>query len=640
MKTFADKRRIGLSVAHNPAASCSPACVEHGAAVRHILRGSLVQPKLTVGVPDDVYEQEADRVADEVMRISPSNDSTFAQIDPPHNEPSIQRQDREDDEELVQTKLTEGTLQLKADTNATPDIEPGIEARIHALQGGGVPLSPAERAFFEPRFGHDFSQVRIHASPEAAESARAVNAQAFTVGRDVVFGAGAYAPESGSGRRLIAHELTHVIQQGLGEYRSFPPFHHPDHGVVPGASQLEPDASVPGLQRSSGGGGGTQAAVPAQAVVLSVSAVEYAKSGSGANATSKQITADEKKILDDLITKLQNQDPALYQFFKGWNIVVAKASLSGSEFGEAVMTKESEDRGSIGWQAYDLAGGNYPQGIEPSDAAKIKAHEQLMQQTPQAVSTQENRYRFNPSVPFVVLIDLDRIFQANTATNKPTSGAMNASTMGQGDSGYYATVDYYEIFKHELGHLLFGFSTMFDVKGSLSPLMGKALDPALAAQLASGGEGNITDEYGLLSEIAAHAMEETAMGTALMSPKQFLEEFDPKFGTSGYHDVTGNGVSPVDFGLKVVPGGIGKGEYSLIEAKSLATVLEGATGGAYPIYLKTIAKVEGPTEEKRVFNVFIGQMAEADTKAAAEAIKQTLKNDQVLKKYKVVAEHY
>ncbi|MCX9079358.1 MAG: DUF4157 domain-containing protein, partial [Candidatus Methanoperedens sp.] len=548
---------------------------------------------------------------------------------PPNRETPIQRQDREDEEEIAQPK---------PEASTTTNVGPGIESRIHALQGGGEPLPPAERAFFEPRFGYDFSQVRIHAGPEAAQSARALNAHAYTVGRDVVFAAGEYAPGSDPGRRLIAHELTHVVQQGMGEYMSFAPFDHSDAGAGPVAGKLESDATVPSLQRSSGGG--AQATVPAQAVGVSVSAVEYAKAGSGANATSKQITADEKKILDDLITKLQTQDPALYQSLKGWNIVVAKASLSGSEFGEAVMTKESEDRGSIGWQSYDLAGGNYPQGIEPSDAAKIKAYEQLMQQTPQAVSTQENRYRFNPSVPFVVLIDLDRIYQANTATNKPTSGAMNASTMGQGDSGYYATVDYYEIFKHELGHLLFGFSTMFDVKGILSPLMGKALDPALAAQLASGGEGNITDEYGLLSEIAAHAMEETAMGTALMPPKQFLEEFDPKFGTSGYHDVTGNGVSPVDFGLKVVPGGIGKGEYSLIEAKSLATALEGATGGAYPIYLKAIAKVEGPTEEERVFSVFIGQMTEADTKASAEVIKQSLKNDQVLKKFRVVPEHY
>ncbi len=79
--------------------------------------------------------------------------------------------------------------------------------------GPGQPLNPAIRAFFEPRFGHDFSKVRIHADAQASESARAVNARAFTAGRDVVFGKGEYAPGTGEGRRLLAHELTHVVQQ-------------------------------------------------------------------------------------------------------------------------------------------------------------------------------------------------------------------------------------------------------------------------------------------------------------------------------------------------------------------------------------------------------------------------------------------
>ncbi|CAG0995837.1 hypothetical protein GEOBC_02640 [Geobacteraceae bacterium] len=174
------------------------------AEVRQILRGPPLQAKLTVGAPDDVHEQEADRVADEVMRIPPLNDSTPARVDPPNRETPIQRQDREDEEEIAQTK---------PEASTTTDVGPGIDSRIHALQGGGEPLPPAERAFFEPRFGYDFSQVRIHAGPEAAESARALNAHAYTVGRDVVFGAGEYAPGSDSGRRLIAHELTHVVQQ-------------------------------------------------------------------------------------------------------------------------------------------------------------------------------------------------------------------------------------------------------------------------------------------------------------------------------------------------------------------------------------------------------------------------------------------
>jgi hypothetical protein len=82
------------------------------------------------------------------------------------------------------------------------------------LRSPGQPLNPATRAYFESRFGQDFSQVRIHTDATAAESAWAVNALAYTVGRDVVFGSGQYVPATNDGRRLLAHELTHVVQQG------------------------------------------------------------------------------------------------------------------------------------------------------------------------------------------------------------------------------------------------------------------------------------------------------------------------------------------------------------------------------------------------------------------------------------------
>ena len=73
------------------------------------------------------------------------------------------------------------------------------------------------RTFFEPRFERDFSQVRVHADAHAAESAQAVQALAYTVGSDIVFGAGQYAPATTAGQRLLAHELTHVVQQGASQ---------------------------------------------------------------------------------------------------------------------------------------------------------------------------------------------------------------------------------------------------------------------------------------------------------------------------------------------------------------------------------------------------------------------------------------
>lgn len=105
----------------------------------------------------------------------------------------------------------EGTLQ-RAAVNAAPVN--GIPPIVHdVLSSAGQPLDAGARAFMEPRFGFDFSGVRVHTDARAAESAQSVNALAYTVGRNVVFGAGQYAPATSEGKRLVAHELTHVVQQ-------------------------------------------------------------------------------------------------------------------------------------------------------------------------------------------------------------------------------------------------------------------------------------------------------------------------------------------------------------------------------------------------------------------------------------------
>lgn len=104
-------------------------------------------------------------------------------------------------------------LQTKRPSNSTSGVTPDIETNLNALRGSGQPLPESVRAFFEPRFGYDFSQVMLHTGARAASVAQAVNARAFTVGNSVVFGAGQYAPGPSVGQRLLAHELTHVIQQ-------------------------------------------------------------------------------------------------------------------------------------------------------------------------------------------------------------------------------------------------------------------------------------------------------------------------------------------------------------------------------------------------------------------------------------------
>jgi hypothetical protein len=112
--------------------------------------------------------------------------------------------------------VASGLLQRKTRMSEHGGRNDSVPLIVHeVLRSPGQPLDPTIRAFMEPRFGHDFSQVRVHADAMAAESAQAVNALAYTVGRDVVFGTGQFAPNTGAGKKLLAHELAHTVQQGL-----------------------------------------------------------------------------------------------------------------------------------------------------------------------------------------------------------------------------------------------------------------------------------------------------------------------------------------------------------------------------------------------------------------------------------------
>ncbi len=161
----------------------------------HSTRTAVPQTKLKVNQPGDVYEQEADHVAKQVMRMTGRGLSVS------------------NDEDEATTSLMR-TQSGEPGANAATE-SPGVPPVVHAVlsNGGGQPLDTTTRAFMEPRFGHDFSQVRVHTDARAAESALAVNALAYTVGRDLVFGAGQYAPMTSAGQRLVAHELVHVVQQ-------------------------------------------------------------------------------------------------------------------------------------------------------------------------------------------------------------------------------------------------------------------------------------------------------------------------------------------------------------------------------------------------------------------------------------------
>ena len=174
-------------------------------AVESLFKSGIIQAKLKIGKPNDIYEQEADRVAEQVIS------SSWSIVNNQKEEGEIQRQT---EEEKRKREEEEETIQLKKMQGNIPEVTPDLESRIRALRGSGQPLPKSIRTFFESRFGYDFSHVRIHTDPEAAKLARALNAEAFTYGRDIYFGEGRYNPNTLTGKRLLAHELAHVVQQG------------------------------------------------------------------------------------------------------------------------------------------------------------------------------------------------------------------------------------------------------------------------------------------------------------------------------------------------------------------------------------------------------------------------------------------
>lgn len=248
--------------------------------VQRLIKSGAVQAKLKIGKPNDKYEQQADHMADKVMRMTEGSlvnsqqslgkedrgpdrsESVANQITPlvqrqtddedaqaksmvqrqegeeEKEEPGetdaqakiIQRQEEGQEEEQEESGETDAqakllqrqeeeqeepgkTAQAKAAPGSAPKVTPKVESSIKSMKGGGQPLPDSARDFFEPRFGADFSQVRVHTGSTAAESAQAINAKAFTTGKDIVFNSGQYSPDSSQGKHLLAHELTHVLQQ-------------------------------------------------------------------------------------------------------------------------------------------------------------------------------------------------------------------------------------------------------------------------------------------------------------------------------------------------------------------------------------------------------------------------------------------
>lgn len=224
---------------------------------------NVIQAKLQVNEPGDSHEREADAMAEQVMRMSDTQALNNSFFKP--SAAAIQRKCEHCEEEDKKIKGEESTrstviqrkcqhcedeekLQRKENGSGAINAGSGLDNYVSTLSSSGQALSAKDRQFFEPRFGQDFSNVRIHTDTGAARSAQSINALAYTTGNHIVFNTGQYSPESDKGKKLIAHELTHVVQQGssvatkriqrMGDPSKIPPMACDVANSSPGSSVL------------------------------------------------------------------------------------------------------------------------------------------------------------------------------------------------------------------------------------------------------------------------------------------------------------------------------------------------------------------------------------------------------------------
>jgi len=164
-----------------------------------------IQPKLTVGAPNDPYEKEADAVADKVMRMPGQN--------------FVQRKcaecEKEEEEKLHRKALSDSiTPFIQTKSNRETSVPDSVSSSVQKSKGNGSSLDSNTQSFMESRFGADFGSVKIHTGSESIQMNRELNAKAFTSGSDIYFNEGQFQPHSSDGKQLLAHELTHTLHQG------------------------------------------------------------------------------------------------------------------------------------------------------------------------------------------------------------------------------------------------------------------------------------------------------------------------------------------------------------------------------------------------------------------------------------------
>ena len=335
------------------------------------------QAKLTVNSPGDKYEREADQVADRVMSgrqagpITPlgSRGATGVQRQDAESEEEedVQLQRQEEDEEQLQMKGQHLQRQENDEEEETVQTKPavsrsattaGAPAAAAAVASGGQPLGRSERAYFEPRFGRDLSFVRLHTDATTAKAARQINARAYTSRNHIAFAPGEYAPGSPEGRRLMAHEITHTMQQGTssgllqrvdGDEETGTPTVAPSAPTAPTAITLP-------FNNANAVPAGESFTVTADGTSPTVSLLAGTATPSGTTAISStgDVTIDAAQAGGELTIKAENSAGFVTQPFNVASIPTAIVSTTDS----SDLTNATTRYGAAFQHTFDSAAGS------------------------------------------------------------------------------------------------------------------------------------------------------------------------------------------------------------------------------------------------------------------------------------------
>lgn len=318
------------------------------------LSGPPIQAKLRVSQSDDPQEREADQVANAIVSGGPV-------AKPGQAQPAITP--RPGAGQVLRRAAGPAAI-----AKSGGEVGGASEARIRGLSGGGSPLPETERSFFESKMGHDFGGVRVHNGAEAASATSSINARAFTRGNDIAFAPGQYQPESIEGRKLLAHELTHVVQQGGAGAASSAG----QANVNGGASTISRKVDGDVVQREPDGG---------DAAGDNATGDSDSQAGDGvggdADAGDQAVSPEQDLLVEQLMELIQSQgpdSPAVRKFLGDLKPDVAETiqkkalAKAGSTDGRSQITSDTTAKDST-----DTAHGDADQTTVPTTASPVDA---------------------------------------------------------------------------------------------------------------------------------------------------------------------------------------------------------------------------------------------------------------------------